>query len=590
MHHLKPLRWLGFLIGLGVALAIAGAGARPGRGLEVAGGWSTDGASYYATPNPPAGEGYRLELTDVLPSGGSGYCVAGFDGDTGLPIIAAGYLTNTRPEREISTLLFDAGGDTLDVLQGKWLVCPTGARLPDPELLVWWPQSWFQKVHPERVSSHRIDIFRRNYSQDFKLLHMNALERALDAASKGDSLSIYSRLQALVPGEEERLRILVDPLYSAEGGAAYSGHGRRFAVVETDGGYYNIDTYYMLFAQHALSTGNEYTLLGIDDIEGGYRGLYCVDLSTGDKTWTDRTGASPVRTHAADLNGDGTDEIIVQCYSPENSVSGNGMTDAGTSYVLCLDQSGNILWKTRFVGVHLGAMAAAANVTRDASQEVVAITSSTQYPDMGSVVLLSPNGRTIASRSDLGGLFGLVAADLTGDGWSEIVAGAHDGTVLMLNDDLDVIASFTDTADFAREPGWTSRGATVPDVREAGVREVDGCVMPLAAFDLDGDGDVEIITLSVGWAETRWSDNNLGTLTPPRSDLVVLNSSLEEEARVVMRENELGIDKPPFDAPASLKVRLYPADMDGDGVRELLLSGGSRGLFVFKVVPSGSRA
>jgi signal transduction histidine kinase len=57
MHRLKPLRWLAFFLGLGVALAIAGAGVRPGRGLEVVGGWSTDGTCSFDAPNPPAGTG-----------------------------------------------------------------------------------------------------------------------------------------------------------------------------------------------------------------------------------------------------------------------------------------------------------------------------------------------------------------------------------------------------------------------------------------------------------------------------------------------------------------------------------------------------
>lgn len=42
MHRPKPLRWLVFSLGLGIALEIAGAGVRPGRGLGIVGGWTTE--------------------------------------------------------------------------------------------------------------------------------------------------------------------------------------------------------------------------------------------------------------------------------------------------------------------------------------------------------------------------------------------------------------------------------------------------------------------------------------------------------------------------------------------------------------------
>ncbi len=586
MHRLKPLRWLVFLLGLGVALAIAGAGVRPGRGLEIVGGWSTDGTRSCDVPNPPAGDGYELELVNVFPGCDSPYLVAGFD-ERGLPIISASRMTATRPERAISGCLFDAHGDTLAVLDDKWVVCPTGALLPEPELLIWWPESWYERVHERRIEDHRVDIFRSNFSRDSKLIHMNSLQRALGAAWRGDSLAVYTRLLAAVPGEEERLRVPVDPLYSADGGIAFTDGDRHFAVVKTDGGYHNVDRLYMLFAQPALSTGNEYPLLGIDDIEGGYRGVFCVDLDRGDVLWTDRMGAAPVRTHAADLNGDGIDELIVQCYSPENGVSGAGTTDAGTSYVLCLDQSGNILWKKRFVGVHIGVLAAAADVTGDGCSEVVAVCSSGQHMDMGYASVLSASGRTLAERSDLGGLFGIAVADFNGDGASEIVTGGPDGSVIMLNGDLEVVAAFTDTVDFTRIPNWSHRETTVPDIRAVELEQLYRRVIPLAAFDVDGDGDIEILGLSVAWAHVRWRAHNRGTLRPPRSDIVVLDCNLKEEARVIVRPEDWGLDYGPFDAPASLKTDMYPVDMDGDGVREILLSSGIRGLYVFKVNPAG---
>ncbi|MFH1865058.1 MAG: hypothetical protein ABIK85_04180, partial [Candidatus Eisenbacteria bacterium] len=274
--------------------------------------------------------------------------------------------------------------------------------------------------------------------------------------------------------------------------------------------------------------------------------------------------------------------------SPENGVSGAGTTDAGSCYALCLDQSGNILWKKRFVGVHIGVLAAAADVTGNGCPEVVAVCSSGQHMDMGYASVLSASGRTLAERSDLGGLYGIAVADFNGDGASEIVTGGPDGSVIMLDGDLDVVAGFTDTVDFTRIPNWSHTTMTVPDIRAIEVEQLYRRVIPLAAFDVDGDGDIETLALCVAWAHIQWRAHARATLTPPRADLIVLDSDLREEARVVVRPEEWGLDQGPFDAPASLKIDIFPVDMDGDGVREVLLSNGGRGLYVFKVQPAGS--
>ncbi len=587
MRRLRPLRWLAFLLGLGLALAIAGAAARPGRGLEKVGGWATDGTCYYPVPNPPTGD-YRLELANIIPGRSAPHFIAGFD-DDGLPIFSVSHMTSTSPRREISTWLFNARGETLAALENKWGVCPTGALLPEPELLVWWPERWFTRVHESRIEGHYIDRFRWNYPRDFKLLRTDGFRRALRAARDGDSLGVYTRLLAVVPGEEERLRIPVNPLYSAEDGITFTDGDRRFAVMMTDGGYHNVDRFYMLFAQQTISPGTDYPLIVIDDIEGGYRGVFCVDLDSGETLWTNRTGVSPVRAHAADLNGDGVDELLVQFYCPENGVSGGGTTDAGTCCLMCFDQSGNVLWKKRSVGVHLGVLSAAADVDGDRRPEVVSVWSSGQHMDMGYVSLLSPDGRTLAQRSDLGGLYGMTVADFDRDGASEIVTGGPDGSVIMLDGNLDVVAGFRDTADFTRIPNWASSRQVVPDIREIELEQLFQRVIPLAAFDLDGDGDIETIGLSVAWAHAEWRSHNRETLLPPRSDLVVLDGRLREEARFIVRKEDWGVDRAPFDAPASLKLDVFPVDTDGDGVKEILLSAMNSGLYVFRVVPSGGR-
>ncbi|MCK5597249.1 MAG: hypothetical protein KAJ04_07360, partial [Candidatus Eisenbacteria sp.] len=127
----------------------------------------------------------------------------------------------------------------------------------------------------------------------------------------------------------------------------------------------------------------------------------------------------------------------------------------------------------------------------------------------------------------------------------------------------------------------------VPDIRDIELEQLFRRVVPYAAFDIDGDGDIETLALSTAWAHVRWRASRRGTLCPPRADLVVLNSALEEEARVIVRPQDWGLVRGPHDAPASLKTNIFPVDMDGDGTREILLSNGSRGLYVFRVTRAG---
>ena len=207
---------------------------------------------------------------------------------------------------------------------------------------------------------------------------------------------------------------------------------------------------------------------------------------------------------------------------------------------------------------------------------------------MGHAAVLSGDGETLVARSDLGGLYGIAVADFDGDGYDEVVSGGPDGSAVMLNGELNVVASFQDTVDHLAIPNWTSyRRGPVPDIREIDLEQCCKRLVPLAAFDVDGDGDIETMGLWTAIADVRWRPVERGSLFPPRADLVVLDASLREERRVIIRAQEHGLERAPADVPASLKTNIYPADLDGDGVREILLSNANRGLLVFSVDRAG---
>jgi hypothetical protein len=491
-------------------------------------------------------------------------------------------MTGSRSDRDITALLVDASGQTLSAVDGQWAVCPTGVRPNEPEVLIWHPESSYGQ-ESSKDSQERIKLFRSSYAREFKILHYDHFLRTLRNASKGRVLEVQSRLLAAVPLRESRFTIEIDQLYTAESGVSFTDGDRHLALLMTDGGYHNADTFYMLFAQQGIGVDDEQSLLGISDIEGGYRGIFAVDLDSGADLWTARTGVTPVRVHADDINGDGLDEFVVQCYSAENGVSGGGTTDACYSYVLCIDQWGYILWKKRFAGVHIGTIAAISDVTGDRRPEVIAVCSSTRDSDMGYAAVLSGEGETLVERSDLGGLYGIAVYDFQGTGKSQVVTGGPDGVTVMLDGGLNVVMSHADTVDYMAIPNWTSRLGTITDMREADVEQCYERVVPFCAFDYDGDGDVEVFAVWTALANAVWKAHDRGGYFPPRGDLIVFDERLQEEDRVIISRDDSGLEYSPGDAPASLKSNIYPVDMDGDGVSELVLSNGLRGGYVFKV-------
>lgn len=577
------------VLGIGViaALAMAWNGARtPVPDLEAFGGFSVDGRWSSPAASAGVGEDRVLECVGVFPPDGNVYLVAG-ENEGGLPLIATGHLSDTWPRRYLTSVLYNAVAETLAAFPEHCFTCPTGVGWPEPELLLWRPKTWHVPASPLRRDD-KAALFRENYARESKILHRDYFMRSLRAAWRGDSLAVDSPLTAVRPDGTERFRVQVDPLYTADSGVVVRSGDSYTAYLETDGGFYNSDRFYVLFDQPALIEGKAQQFLGADDIEGGHRGLLAVDVLEGSMKWTLRTASSPVRTMAGDLNGDGLEELVVQLYCAENGVSGSGMTDAGTCYLLCLDTAGNLLWKKRFLGVHVGVLAAIADVTGDGASEVVVVACSARYMDMGYAAVLSGEGETLSERTDLGGLYGITVADFDEDGNDEIVTGGPAGTVLMLDGELELVAEWRDTVDQRRLPNWVSPRGTLPDLREADPQQCYKRVVPLASCDVDGDGRKEVLGLWTAWANMVWASSQRGSYFAPRGDLVVLSDALEEELRASVEVGDFGTDWPPSEAPASLKTHILTADMDGDGVREVLLSHGMFGFYVYRMRAAGT--
>jgi len=498
---------------------------------------------------------------------------------SGVPILATAEYTLGQPLRTISTqVLSAADGDTLIFWRNRWLVSAVSRGRGPSDLLIWFPEAWYERAC-SAGRSDTIGLFRHNYAMDFKLLNTNTFMTSLEAAACGESLAVYSRLAIVDLDGEEKLRFAFDPRYTADEGSLYeTPDGGRIVIVETDGGYSNSDLFYMLLSQPQVSDGAAVTLRSSEDIDGSYRGLFTVDVEKGVPLWYRRLGVTSLKNHLVDLDGDGIDEILLETYCAENNVSGGGTTDSGTAYIICLDQGGNILWKKRFLGTYVGVQSAAVDVTGDDQLELLVTWSSGFFEDQGGAAVLSADGRTLVERTDLGGLYGMAVADFDGDGEIEIATGGPESSIYMLNANLEVECSRTDSTDLlmpAYDPNGVYAGRCFQD---AGVIWRHR-VMPVAASDVNGDGAVDVLALQTMWQ--RW-DMGIGTILCGRGDLVVLDARLEELMRAPRDYREDGARGFPVDMPASRKVAAFPLDIDADGEDEFILDTSGRGLYAYR--------
>jgi len=338
-------------------------------------------------------------------------------------------------------------------------------------------------------------------------------------------------------------------------------------VLRASGGYQNVDRLYRLLDQPRASAAERAVRLSANAITGSFRGVIGIDPTAGRPLWVRPVGVTTAPFVVTDLNGDGLDEFVLSSYSPENGVSQSGMTDAGTAYVVCLDWYGNVLWRHPFHGQYLGAQAAVADVRGDVGREVVVVVSSNMPGEPGCVAVLAPDGGTIVERSDPGGFYGMVAADLDGDGRAEVVAGASGGRVVALDGDLETVASCADTAHAGCDGRW---------------------IMPCAANDLDGDGDVEVVCASAGWDSPGFVASGRRVAWDLLSYIVVLGPSLEEEARFLVPS--MGDEGRGLRLMPSHPVRIASVtDTDGDGRNEIVVSSVGPGLMVLEVVQRENR-
>lgn len=221
------------------------------------------------------------------------------------------------------------------------------------------------------------------------------------------------------------------------------------------------------------------------------RGVLALDPRTGQELWRYLVGFYPNNIEIADLDGDGSQEIVIGAFAPGNGSEINGTNDS-TTYVVVLDNSGKLLWQKQIgefkKSYYSVARIGLADFDKDGKLEIVVVerTDRAEYLGPDRLMILEDSTGKTKMKIETGYAYrGLVLCDLDGDDVPEIVVGNTDGVVRAFNANLEEVARF----------------------------ESEGKILVADAGDLDGDGHPEIIAIMLD------------------GSLVVLNDQLQEIGR-----------------------------------------------------------
>jgi len=467
-----------------------------------------------------------------------------------------------RQRARTAIVRFPGPADSMTI-DGSFLLQPfIDPASAEQRLLAWCPSLRYVPAgSAPRLSPE--ELFVRNYSKETLLSDSECLLMAVRAASRGESLVVSNRLLVLSDTGDVEKEILLGARQKPTHAHIVRLQGRETALVDFNSGYQVSEMLYRELMHPRLAPGKIMSPAATDAVFGSFRGVVAIDIETGQALWKRRLGAPPGNGIVWDLNGDGLDEIIYRTTSTGNGVNGSGVTDAGCAHVLCLDHEGHELWRHRFTGPYLRLQLGVSDLADAPGYEVVVVSGSEQSSATGTLSILSSSGELLAETSALGSPRGLVLVDLTGDGREDIVVGGTRGRMHVLDGALDVVASFVDTV----HQGYQERS-----------------VAPVVANDIDGDGEMEILATSLGWAIEEWNVRmSRGRLVvSPDRYLISTGAGLVEEARARFLEPSAGVTGLSRGPGAAIG---FIGDLNDDGHNEFVLPRNRLGAYVFEVVP-----
>lgn len=528
-------------------------------------GYDSGTTLYDPVPSSPVAQSYRLRVARTFVPGqftdesrGDALFAASIDGPPGLRVIGSENVG--ARERDVArTIAWNPGGDSeAEALCGGRLLAvfrPKPAY--DLRFLCWAPNLQYEPI-PEASSLVASDLFVLNYPREANLTQPECLKSALRQAAGGESLHVDNIIETVTTDGVVATKTRMDPSYNPSVAVATVLGERTVGLVSFNSGYQVSEALYRELTLPRLRSAGFESPRATTRSYGSFRGILAIDLGSGEALWERRLGTNPLPAACGDLDGDGIEEIVVPVHAPSNGISACGTTDSGCAYVLCLDLDGSEIWRHRTVGPYMSTLTAVGNVRGGDALEVVATSGTPRDVEAGSVTVFDGAGTVLAQSLIVGSAAGLVLADLDRDGLQEIITGDTRGRLVVYDGELGVVRATVATD----HPGYERSR-----------------LRPVAANDIDGDGDIEIVALSIGWTQRAWSPvlRGPGLKMDPVSYVVILNEELEEEARAPFCAESVRGRGP---GPLNCVV----ADVNGDGVNDVVLGMGDDEWYVFEIV------
>jgi len=203
---------------------------------------------------------------------------------------------------------------------------------------------------------------------------------------------------------------------------------------------------------------------------GRPRGMGAFDRTTAESLWYYQIGPGCDGFSVADMYGDGKLYVTNASITVHNGASGNNTTD-GDMYLIVLDEDGNALLSQKYPSPSDGgAKHVFADTDFDGIYEIVCFEDhNASYPGTSQIHIYSPEGETLHSFD------GLENAS-----WQFAL-----GDVIHESDGLEIVASVN-----------VNETLYILDKELNVINQTEGCGLVKALADVNGDGVLEIITLS----------------------------------------------------------------------------------------------
>ncbi len=174
------------------------------------------------------------------------------------------------------------------------------------------------------------------------------------------------------------------------------------------------------------------------------RSLITFSGNTGDKIWEYPITGHASRPLCADINGDGSVEIIVGDRAPCNGYAFDDIDDCH-SYLTCLDKEGRLLWRHEMGGAFTHTSSLISDTVEDGYAHIICTFAGGDAADESTRFQLQRRSGvtgeveksfSIASEFDIP-----LLADIDRDGKKEIVVSNMDGNIYLFDQELEMLMS-----------------------------------------------------------------------------------------------------------------------------------------------------